>query len=121
MLLVYPEGNYIHVSDDRPFVQIGESKYGKSMLELAVHARVDIETAIKVALSSMISTAHSNLEPPSDVVVEVELPGVGAQAQGVDLGGALVADPGVDEVVGEDVAGPQEVPVGLEGVEGGLE
>jgi putative proteasome-type protease len=71
LLLVYPEGNYIHVSDDRPFLQIGESKYGKFMLELAVHAKVDIDTAIKVALSSMISTAHANLSvgPPYDLGV----------------------------------------------------
>ncbi len=34
ILLVYPEGNYIRASDDRPFLQIGESKYGKFMLEL---------------------------------------------------------------------------------------
>ena len=33
ILLVYPEGNYIRASDDRPFLQIGESKYGKFMLE----------------------------------------------------------------------------------------
>ena len=39
ILLVYPEGNYIRASDDRPFLQIGESKYGKFMLELAVHGR----------------------------------------------------------------------------------
>ena len=38
ILLVYPEGNYIRASDDRPFLQIGESKYGKFMLELAVQA-----------------------------------------------------------------------------------
>ena len=50
LLLVYPEGNYIRVSDERPFLQIGESKYGKFMLELAVHARVDTEAAIKIAL-----------------------------------------------------------------------
>ena len=37
---VYPEGNYIRASDDRPFLQIGESKYGKFMLEVAVHAQV---------------------------------------------------------------------------------
>jgi putative proteasome-type protease len=69
LLLVYPEGNYIRVSDDRPFLQIGESKYGKFMLELAVHAKVDMATAIKVALSSMISTAHANLSvgPPYDL------------------------------------------------------
>jgi putative proteasome-type protease len=71
VLLVYPQGNYIRISDDRPFLQIGESKYGKFMLELAVHAKVDIDTAIKVALSSMISTAHANLSvgPPYDLGV----------------------------------------------------
>jgi putative proteasome-type protease len=71
LLLIYPEGNYIRVSDDRPFLQIGESKYGKFMLELAVHAKVDIDTAVKVALSSMISTAHANLSvgPPYDLGV----------------------------------------------------
>jgi putative proteasome-type protease len=71
LLLLYPEGNYIRVSDERPFLQIGESKYGKFMLELAVHANVDMETAIKVALSSMISTANANLSvgPPFDLGV----------------------------------------------------
>ena len=39
IFLVYPEGNYIRASDDRPFLQIGESKYGKFMLELAVERR----------------------------------------------------------------------------------
>jgi putative proteasome-type protease len=69
VLMLYPEGNYIRVSDERPFLQIGESKYGKFMLELAVHAKVDMATAIKVALSSMISTAHANLSvgPPYDL------------------------------------------------------
>ena len=42
ILLVYPEGNYIRASDERPFLQIGESKYGKFMLELAVEAHVDL-------------------------------------------------------------------------------
>jgi putative proteasome-type protease len=71
ILLLYPEGNYIRVSDERPFLQIGESKYGKFMLELAVHAKVDMDAAIKVALSSMISTAHANLSvgPPYDLGV----------------------------------------------------
>ena len=59
--------------------------------------------------------------PRLDVVVEGELVGVGAEAEGVDLVGALVADPGVDEVVGEDATDAEEVVVGLEGVEGLLE
>jgi putative proteasome-type protease len=71
ILLVYPEGNYIRASDERPFLQIGESKYGKSMLELAVHAKVDMDSAVKVALSSMLSTARANLSvgPPYDLGV----------------------------------------------------
>ena len=42
ILLVYPEGNCIRASEDRPFLQIGESKYGKFMLEVAVTADVDL-------------------------------------------------------------------------------
>jgi putative proteasome-type protease len=69
ILLVYPEGNYIRASDERPFLQIGESKYGKFMLELAIQADVDLVTAAKIALGSMMSTASANLSvgPPYDV------------------------------------------------------
>ncbi|WP_421120943.1 20S proteasome subunit A/B [Aquihabitans daechungensis] len=69
LFLVYPEGNYIRVSDTRPFFQIGETKYGKFMLELAVHAKVGLDDAVKIALSSMLSTARANLSvgPPFDL------------------------------------------------------
>ena len=69
LLLVYSEGNYIRASDERPFLQIGESKYGKFMLELAVEANVDLVTAAKIALGSMLSTARANLSvgPPYDI------------------------------------------------------
>ncbi|MGH8616488.1 MAG: peptidase [Burkholderiales bacterium] len=71
LLLVYPEGNYIRASDERPFLQIGESKYGKFMLELAVHAKLGLEAALKLALSSMVSTARANLSvgPPYDLAI----------------------------------------------------
>ena len=74
ILLVYPEGNYIRASDERPFLQIGESKYGKFMLELAVEAHVDIDTATKIALGSMMSTARANLSvgPPYDAAVYLD-------------------------------------------------
>src|SRR5207245_4497135 len=52
----------------------------------------------------------------SDVEVERELPRVGPQADGVDLG-ALVGDPGVDQVAGEDVALEQERVVALQLIE----
>jgi len=71
ILLVYPEGNYIRVSDERPFLQIGESKYGKFMLELAVQAHVELDAAVKIALTSMLMTTHANLSvgPPFDLAV----------------------------------------------------
>jgi putative proteasome-type protease len=70
-LLVYPEGNYIRASEERPFLQIGETKYGKFLLELATSAHVTLEDAAKAALSSMISTARANLSvgPPYDLAV----------------------------------------------------
>jgi putative proteasome-type protease len=69
ILLIDPEGNYIRASEERPFLQIGESKYGKFMLELAVRAHVDLVTAVKIALGSMMSTARANLSvgPPYDI------------------------------------------------------
>lgn len=71
IFLIYPEGNYIRASDDVPFLQIGETKYGKFFLELAVSAKVDMMTAAKIALSSMMSTARANLSvgPPYDAGV----------------------------------------------------
>lgn len=71
VLLVYPEGNYIRASEERPFLQIGESKYGKFMLELAVESHVDLEAAAKIALTSMMMTARANLSvgPPYDLAV----------------------------------------------------
>ncbi len=71
LFLVYPEGNYIRASDERPFLQIGETKYGKFWLEFAVRARVNLDVATKIALGSMLSTAHSNLSvgPPYDLAV----------------------------------------------------
>ncbi len=71
ILLVYPEGNCVRASDERPFLQIGESKYGKFVLELAVAPSVDLASATKIALGSMMSTARANLSvgPPYDVGV----------------------------------------------------
>jgi putative proteasome-type protease len=71
VLLIYPEGNYVRCSDTRPFLQIGEAKYGKFMLEFAIRAHADLVTATKIGLASMISTAQANLSvgPPYDVGV----------------------------------------------------
>jgi putative proteasome-type protease len=69
ILLIYPEGNYIRASDELPFLQIGEAKYGRFLLEMAATADVDAATATKIALGSMMSTARANLSvgPPYDL------------------------------------------------------
>jgi putative proteasome-type protease len=71
ILLVYPEGNYTRASEERPYLQIGELKYGKFMLDLAVRAHLDLENATKIAVGSMMSTATANLSvgPPYDLAV----------------------------------------------------
>ena len=71
ILLVYPEGNYIRASDELPFLQIGEAKYGKFLLEMAATLDVNAETATKIALGSMMSTARANLAvgPPYDLAL----------------------------------------------------
>jgi putative proteasome-type protease len=73
ILLVYPEGNYIRASEDKPYLQIGESKYGKFMLDLAANPNTPITTATKIAVASMISTARANLSvgPPYDLAIYV--------------------------------------------------
>ncbi|MCC5950657.1 MAG: hypothetical protein JJU45_01030 [Acidimicrobiia bacterium] len=74
LLLVHGEGNYIRASDDRPFLQIGETKYGKFMLEFAVKSNADMSSATKIALGSMMSTARANLSvgPPYDMGIYLD-------------------------------------------------
>ncbi len=73
ILLVYPEGNFIRASEDKPYLQTGESKYGKFMLDLAARSETPITTATKIAVASMISTARANLSvgPPYDLGIYV--------------------------------------------------
>jgi putative proteasome-type protease len=72
IFLVYPEGNYIRASNTRPFLQIGEAKYGKFWLDLLLlHPHPDLAIATKIALASMLGTARANLSvgPPFDLGV----------------------------------------------------
>ena len=69
--LIYPQGNHITTSDDTPYLQIGESKYGKPILDRILTPESSIETAALCALVSMDSTMRSNLTvgPPIEVTV----------------------------------------------------
>ena len=59
--MVYPEGNFIEITDDTPFFQIGETKYGKPILVRAYDREMDFADAIKLLMVSFDSTVKSNL------------------------------------------------------------
>lgn len=69
--LVYPQGNHITTSADTPFLQIGESKYGKPILDRIITLESSLETAAVCGLVSMDSTMRSNLTvgPPVEVLI----------------------------------------------------
>jgi putative proteasome-type protease len=69
--MIYPEGNFIATSDDTPFLQIGEVKYGKPILDRLVDVDSSLEQAASCALLSMDATTRSNLSvgPPIELNV----------------------------------------------------
>ncbi|WP_227270105.1 peptidase [Roseobacter weihaiensis] len=71
IFLVYPQGNFIEVTDDTPFFQIGEAKYGKPILVRAYDPDLSFDEALKLLLVSFDSTIKSNLSVglPFDVHV----------------------------------------------------
>jgi putative proteasome-type protease len=71
VLRIYPEGNHICATDETPYLQIGESKYGKPILDRIVAPSTSLEQAALCALVSMDSTIRSNVTvgPPIEVLV----------------------------------------------------
>ncbi|MDR4306694.1 peptidase [Chelatococcus sambhunathii] len=71
LFMIYAAGNFIEVTPDTPYFQIGEHKYGKPILDRAVTYETDLYDALKIGLISMDSTMRSNLGvgPPIDVLV----------------------------------------------------
>jgi putative proteasome-type protease len=71
LFLIYPEGNFIEATEDTPFLQIGEHKYGKPILDRVVKPSTSIADAQKAVLLSMDSTLRSNLSVgmPLDMAV----------------------------------------------------
>ena len=61
LFLIYPEGNFIEATEDTPFLQIGEHKYGKPILDRVVKPSTSLADAQKAVLLSMDSTLRSNL------------------------------------------------------------
>jgi putative proteasome-type protease len=61
LFLIYPEGNFIEASEDTPFFQIGETKYGRPILIRGYDPDMSFEDAVKLLLVSFDSTMKANL------------------------------------------------------------
>jgi len=71
LYLIYSAGNFIECHSDAPFLQIGETKYGKPILDRALQWNTPLDEAVKVGLISFDSTMRSNLAVgrPLDLIV----------------------------------------------------
>ena len=72
LFLIYPQGNPLQATEDSPFLQIGECKYGRPILDRGIrYEKTSLEEAVKYALLSLDSTMRSNVTvgPPIDVAV----------------------------------------------------
>jgi putative proteasome-type protease len=71
LFMIYAAGNFIEATEDTPFLQIGEHKYGKPILDRAVTPQTTLVDGVKLALISMDSTLRSNLTVgmPLDLLV----------------------------------------------------
>jgi putative proteasome-type protease len=71
MFMVYPQGNYIHESNEHPYLQIGEIKYGKPILDRVIKRDVTLGRAARCAMVSMNSTIRSNVTvgPPVELLI----------------------------------------------------
>ena len=68
-LLIYAQGNFIHEPISSPFLQIGEIKYGKPILDRIIKRDTNLNTAAHSALVSVDSTIRSN--PSSEMKIEL--------------------------------------------------
>ena len=71
IFMIYPEGNCIKATTDTPFFQLGESKYGKPILDRSIDYNSSLQEALRAILISYDSTLRSNLSVglPIDLIV----------------------------------------------------
>jgi putative proteasome-type protease len=71
LYMIYPQGNPLRATDDSPYLQIGEAKYGRPILDRGIKFdKTTLEEAAKYALISLDSTMRSNVTvgPPIDLI-----------------------------------------------------
>jgi putative proteasome-type protease len=71
LYLIYRQGNFLQSTQETPFLQVGETKYGKPILDRTVSFDTSLEDAAKCALLSIDSTMKSNISvgPPINLVM----------------------------------------------------
>lgn len=71
LMLIYPQGNYITSSPQTPYLQIGESKYGKPALDRIAHPGISLQEGAQLALVSLDATTRSNITvgPPFELAL----------------------------------------------------
>jgi putative proteasome-type protease len=61
LFMIYPEGNFIESTDDTPFFQVGETKYGKPIIVRTYAREMSFAETVKLLMVSFDSTLRSNL------------------------------------------------------------
>ena len=71
LYLIYPQGNPLQATEDSPYLQVGEVKYGRPILDRGIESTTTLETAAKYALLSLDATMRSNVTvgPPIDLLL----------------------------------------------------
>ena len=94
LFLVYAEGNHIECQREIPFLQIGETKYGRPILDRILRPSTSLPAAIKVALLSFDSAMRSNLSIalPIDMIAIPAAPGLPTVARRIGQNDAYFAD-----------------------------
>ncbi len=81
LFLIYPEGNFIECRADVPYLQIGETKYGRPILDRVITRSTPLAAAVKIAFLSFDSAMRSNLSVarPLDLMMLPAAAGAGAR------------------------------------------
>ena len=71
LYLIYPQGNPLQATEDSPYLQLGEVKYGRPILDRGIQSATSLEIAAKYALLSFDATMRSNVTvgPPIDLLL----------------------------------------------------
>jgi putative proteasome-type protease len=71
LYLIYPQGNPLQATEDSPYLQLGEVKYGRPILDRGIQTGTSLEVAAKYALLSFDAAMRSNVTvgPPIDLLL----------------------------------------------------